>query len=214
MALFRNDKQEHKRNTDVDPSEPLSRDTFSSILRDILKFYSAPLVRKARERNYAKIRNEESNFWLGRPAMWMYTDFVIALILRRAWVLYGAMLIVFAQISWFALLWIVHFMDDPRLWDVIAYLNCWADVWITQGEMIIYGKEGVQSVVAGWFLVGVPSTINVIKVIARKSMEALNAETLRGMDRRFHGIQSRLQTSLKSIAKEVRPTSIFQPDGS
>jgi hypothetical protein len=116
--------------------------------------------------------------WTSWPALLLFTDIFLALALKKAWVLYGSMIVIFSQILWIVFKWVLFIVDDPELWKAVAILKGCGQLFLMESEHLAKG-DASRFLMVGCFAYTAPSGIGYARAVLRYRMSQMNNDHLR-----------------------------------
>jgi hypothetical protein len=157
----------------------------------------------------AKQENYDVRFWTSLPVLLILIDICLAITLQMAWVLYGTLVVVLAQIMWIVLKWVLFVADDAELWKGVGMIKVCIRTILQEGENIAKGNAS-RNLMAGVCLRTAPSGFEYFKYIVRYRTQSMNIGALREMaeERRFayhpRSIRKTVVESAKLKAEKMR----------
>jgi hypothetical protein len=157
----------------------LSPSDFALTMKVIVRKCCKMLKLSARQQKHASEWAENPiYFWTSWPVLLLFTDIFLALALKKAWVLYGSMIVIFSQILWIAFKWFLFIVDDPELWKAVTILKGFGQIFLMESEHIAKGDASTFLMV-GCFAYTAPSGIGYARAVLRYRMAEMNNAHLR-----------------------------------
>jgi hypothetical protein len=117
-------------------------------------------------------------FWTSWPVLLLVTDIFLALVLVKAWVLYGSMIVILSQILKLCVKWILFILDDPELWKAYTLVKGCGQIFLMESEHIAKG-DASRFLMVGAFAYTAPSGIGYARSVLRYRMSQMNNDHLR-----------------------------------
>lgn len=168
---------------------------YLDVLKDIVVEAYSRLVETAQDQQACRKRSGmevENIFFMSWTALEIYGCVILALIARRAWILYLAFPFLLKQIFWVAFKWILYIIDDPKLFENIAVTRGWAQKILREGEKILLQKNATKTIMASTMLYSTPTGISYARAILRYRMHEMNTRVASTMTKDRHS--ERLET--------------------
>lgn len=176
-----------------------------AMIKELLHELAKPLLKQARKLpEYDENRPVVFYFWASRTAMAVYANIWLALTLGRFWLLYGVSGIIFVQIMWIALKWVVYVIDDPAMVNFSGFVRDYFRVLLTQGEKILQGKDAARYIIAGALLKSAPTGLEYFRWILRWKTREVNNEVIATIVEDRYGLRvSALRADLNARLKRA-----------
>jgi signal transduction histidine kinase len=117
-------------------------------------------------------------FWASWPILLLIADISLAFALKKVWVLYGSMMIIFSQILWILFKWLLFILDDRELWKAVTLIKGCVRLFLMESEHIAHG-DASRFLMVGCFAYTAPSGIGYARAVLRYRMSQMNNEHLR-----------------------------------
>uniref|UniRef100_A0A7S3P4K7 Uncharacterized protein n=1 Tax=Amphora coffeiformis TaxID=265554 RepID=A0A7S3P4K7_9STRA len=128
-------------------------------------------------------RDMEMAFFQSSPALAIYGFITMAMISKRAIFLYGVLLVLWIQITWVALKWILYVFDDPELHTMHSFIKGWVNVLMREGSRITSGRCPRSLWFAGTIAREIPIGMGLARVYIRNFSQRVNQQTLHELNR-------------------------------
>jgi hypothetical protein len=139
-------------------------------------------------------------FWASWPVLLLVADISLALALKRVWLLYGGMVVIFSQILWIVFKWILFILDDPELWKAIALIKGCGRIFLMESENIAKG-DATRFLMVGAFAYTAPSGIGYARAVLRYRMSQMNNDHLRVLTEEHRFVPT---STFKAEVKKLR----------
>jgi hypothetical protein len=175
---------------------PLSPNEGARTMRVVVrKFWKMLEVSATQQMHASEWAENPIYFWSSWPVLLLVADIFLALALKKVWVLYGSMIVLFSQILWIVFKWIVFIVDDPDLWKAVAMIKGLCHVFLSESENIAKG-DASRFLMVGCFAYTAPTGIGYAKAVIRYRMHEMNYAALRELEQ----------------AKRFEPTEAFKAE--
>lgn len=160
-------------------------------------------------------------FYQSTAALAIYAILAITLVLQRSWFLYGILCVLWIQIAWISLKWMLYIADDPDWHKSYKYLAGWVKVFI-KDEALHRQHHGSHSGVSLWLAGTVARELSfgmtLGQVLIRQWTKTVHQNTLRELSftsSRFRQYQLARRKQTRQQAAAVQqpappPPQIFQ----
>lgn len=144
------------------------------------------------------------HFWTSWPVLLLVADIFLALALKKVWVLYGSMIVIFSQIIWIVFKWVLFFVDDPELWKAVTMIKGCVRLFLKESENIVKGDSS-RFLMVGAFAYTAPTGIGYARAVLRYRMSQMNTDHLRLLteEHRFEPTAS-FKAEVKRLKKRGR----------
>jgi hypothetical protein len=157
----------------------LSPNDVAPTIRVIVRTCCKMLESSARQQKHASEWAENPiYFWTSWPVLLLVVDIALALALKKVWVLYGSMIVIFSQILWIVFKWVLFVVDDPDLWKAVTIIKGCGRLFLMESEHIAKG-DASRFLMVGCFAYTAPSGIGYARAVLRYRMAQMNNEHLR-----------------------------------
>jgi hypothetical protein len=157
----------------------LSPNDLAPTIKVVVKKCWKMLELSAREQKQASEWAENPvYFWASWPVFLLVADISLALALKKMWILYGGMVVIFSQILWIVFKWVLFILDDPELWKAVTLIKGCSRIFLMESEHIAHGDSS-RFLMVGAFAYTAPSGIGYARAVLRYRMSQMNNDHLR-----------------------------------
>jgi len=146
---------------------------------------SQRLYKRARVYSHQKKhpRDIDTAFFQSDSALAIYGFITMAIISQRIIFLYGVLSVLWAQLAWIALKWLLYVIDDPEWHMMHSFVKGWINVVMREGSRITSGNCPRSLWFAGTVAREIPLGMGLMRVYIRNFSHRVNHQMLNELNR-------------------------------
>lgn len=164
--------------------EELPRSSPSSSVQARVEAILETMKESLKQHNYP----ETFYFWSSQTAFAIYIVISLALLIRRAWVLYAILPIMSGQVAWVISKWTFYILDDAELDRCIRFIQTWLQRILNEGEKMIQNQDAIRMILAASIISNASTGFQYARMVLRVRMSQVNQQYITEMSDRFRSV--------------------------